>query len=94
MKNSINSQPQLNYSQPINTQTNIPSTNKSFPTKPTVNQTPESYYGENPMMNMYPMMYPQTPSDSNMTNPQFFPQMMTPQMMFLMSQMVKYHMKM
>ena len=93
-KNTINSQPQVNYNQTQTTTQTAPSTstNKNFPHKPAFNQhsqNPESsFFGQQPMMNMYPMFYPHTPTDTNMTNPQFFPQMMPPQMMYFMNQFV------
>ena len=94
-KNSINSQPQVNYSQSSTTSTTSTTTNKNFPNKTNFNQNlsqnPEPYYGQQPMM--YPMYYPQTNSESNMTNPQFYPQMMPPQMMYFMSQMVNFFVK-
>lgn len=91
-KNTINSQPQVTYNQPPTTQASSSTTNKNFPHKPAFNQhsqNPESsFYGQQPMMNMYPMFYPHSPGESNMTNPQFFPQMMPPQMMYFMNQFV------
>ena len=95
-KNTINSQPQVTYNQTATTTQTAPSTstNKNFPHKPAFNQhsqNPESsFFGQQPMMNMYPMFYPHAPADSNMTNPQFFPQMMPPQMMYFMNQFVFY----
>jgi hypothetical protein len=94
-KNTINSQPQVNYSQNTTTTQTAPnSTNKNFPHKPAsafnqhTQNTDSSFYPQQPMMNMYPMFYPHPSGDSNMTNPQFFPQMMPPQMMYFMNQFV------
>lgn len=96
-KNTINSQPQLNYSQTPTNQASTSSTNKNYPHKPAFNQHPQNqetpFYSQQAMMNMYPFLYPQAPTDSNMTNPQFFPQMMPPQMMYFMNQFVIYFLK-
>jgi hypothetical protein len=88
-KNTVNPQPQVNYSQPSTIPSTTTSTNKNFPHKPAFNQqsqNPEQYYGQQQQM-MYPFFYPQAGTESNMTNPQFFPQMMPPQMMYMMNQM-------
>ena len=92
-KNTINPQPQVNYNQTSTNQpTSSSSTNKNFPHK-TFNQQhtqgSDSYFPQQPMMNMYPFFYSQPTGESNMTNPQFFPQMMPPQMMYMMNQFVR-----
>lgn len=87
-KHTINQQPQVNLNQTTIPQQNqsIP-TNKNFPQKGGFgqpSQTPENYY--NPQM-MYPFMYGNQGMDTNLPNPNFFPQM---NMLYFMNQMVRF----